>query len=110
MGRSLRCCSQDGCSASRVMGEFREVLGVVHDETFGEHTVRKVTQFATMMAFNTKIEPQTMTVICNVKVNEAVCLVFWCLRTLVVATVNICRQVFTGLYILLYISPIYEQH
>ncbi|ROT64124.1 hypothetical protein C7M84_017954 [Penaeus vannamei] len=64
---------QDGCSASRVMGEFREVLGVVHDETFGEHTVRKVTQFATMMAFNTKIEPQTMTVICNVKLCGGEC-------------------------------------
>ncbi|XP_047491557.1 uncharacterized protein LOC125040842 isoform X2 [Penaeus chinensis] len=64
---------QDGCSASRVMGEFREVLGVVHDETFGEHTVRKVTQFAIMMAFNTKIEPQTMTVICNVKLCGGEC-------------------------------------
>ncbi|XP_042889813.1 uncharacterized protein LOC122264813 isoform X2 [Penaeus japonicus] len=64
---------QDGCSASRVMGEFREVLGVVHDDTFGEHTVRKVTQFATMTAFNTKIEPQTMTVICNVKLCGGEC-------------------------------------
>lgn len=71
------------------MGEFREVLGVVHDDTFGEHTVRKVTQFATMTAFNTKIEPQTMTVICNVKVSESNCLVLRYLRMLVI---NTCRH------------------
>nr|XP_053650847.1 uncharacterized protein LOC128701256 isoform X2 [Cherax quadricarinatus] len=65
---------KDGCSVSQVMGEFREVLGIVHESSFGATPVRRVTQYAQIEAFNTRPSQQNITIICTIKMCSEVCL------------------------------------
>lgn len=64
---------KDGCSASSVMGEFKEVLGIVQESSFGSHSVRKVSQFADLRAFNFRRSPQNITLICTIKMCGGEC-------------------------------------
>ncbi|XP_071546198.1 uncharacterized protein [Panulirus ornatus] len=71
-GRTVQLV-KDGCSVSQVMGEFREVLGVVYDKSFGAQPVRKVTQYARLEAFNTRNNHQMITVLCTIKICSGEC-------------------------------------
>ncbi|XP_045599493.2 uncharacterized protein [Procambarus clarkii] len=64
---------KDGCSVSQVMGEFREVLGVVHESSFGVTPVRRVTQYAQIEAFNTRTSTQNFTIVCTIKMCSEEC-------------------------------------
>ncbi|XP_068217324.1 uncharacterized protein [Palaemon carinicauda] len=64
---------KDGCSISSVIGEFRETLNIVQESSFGTHTVRKVSQYAEVRAFNFRRSPQNITLICTIKMCGGEC-------------------------------------
>ncbi|XP_042236859.1 uncharacterized protein LOC121876044 [Homarus americanus] len=64
---------KDGCSVAQVMGEFREVLGVVHESSFGATPVRRVTQYARLDAFNTRTTQQNISIVCTIKMCSGEC-------------------------------------
>lgn len=65
--------TKDGCSVHHLVDEFREVLGMVHDPEIDDHHMVRVTQHTTFEVFNFSPKPQTMAIICKIKMCGGEC-------------------------------------
>lgn len=64
---------KDGCSVHHMVEEFREVLGMVHDPEIDDHHIVRVTQHTTFEVFNFSPKPQTIAIICKIKMCGGEC-------------------------------------